>query len=129
MGDEVRDELEPVGGAIEDVCIGQGDENPASQLGEGGLGDDSGDAPACGVSTRPPDAAVDFDSHLGIRPGKVCPEGSGLTRPKPFLLLVGGPGVPHRQHELALKGQARERHQPLVGKRFFQMTGHRARSR
>jgi hypothetical protein len=29
MGDEVRDELEPVGGAIEDVCIGQGDENPA----------------------------------------------------------------------------------------------------
>ncbi len=121
--DEVCNEREPVGGAIEDVCVGEGDKNPTGELGEHGLGDVPGDATACGVPPGPPDAAVDLDGHLRIRPGKVSAEAMS-TRPQPFLLLVRGPGVPHGQDELSLERQAGARDQPLVGKGFFQMAWH-----
>ena len=105
--DEVCNEADPVGGAIEDVCVGKGDEDPTGQLGEHGLGDVPGDALACGVPPGPPDAALDFDGNLRIRPGKVSAKG-GLTRPQPFLLLVRDPGVPHGECELPVEGQAGE---------------------
>jgi hypothetical protein len=100
--DEVCNEREPVGGAIEDVCVGEGDEDPTGELGESGLGDVPADAFACGVPPGPPDAAVDLDGHLRIRPGKVSAEG-GSTRLQPFLLLVRGPGIPHGKYELSLE--------------------------
>jgi hypothetical protein len=75
VGDEIGDELEPEGGAIEDVSIGKGDEYPAGKLGESGFRDVARDAAAGGVAAGAPQAAIDLDRDHGIRPGKVRPEG------------------------------------------------------
>jgi hypothetical protein len=123
--DEVRDELEPVGGAIEDVSIGKRDEDPSGELGKGGFGDVSGDPGARGVTAGPPDAAIDLDRDLGSGPGEVGSEGGRFTRSQALLFLEGRPVVPHRQDVLSNERKAWEGDQPLVGEGFLQMAGHR----
>ncbi len=129
MRDEVRDELEPVGGAIEDVSIGKRDEDPSGELGKGGFGDVSGDPGARGVTAGPPDAAIDLDRDLGSGPGEVRAEGGALTRPQTLLLLEHHPGLPHRQRVLSDEGKVWKGDEPLVGKGLFQMAGHRRQNR
>lgn len=121
MRDEIGNELEPVGGAIKDVSIGEWDENPAGQLSEGGLGDVSGDAAAGGVTSWAPDATVDFHSDLGIGPGKIGAVRRRPTRLEVFLFLIHRPGIPDRQRVFALERQVWEGDQPLVGKGLLQM--------
>lgn len=124
MGDEIGDELEPEGAAIEDVSIGKGDEHPAGQLGEGGFGDVARDAAAGGMAAGPPQAAVDLHGHLGSRPGEIGAVGRWLTRLEAFLLLVAGPDHPRRQRMLSDERQVRERDQPLIREGLLQMAGH-----
>jgi hypothetical protein len=123
--DEIGDELEPVGGGIEDVSIGKRDENPAGELGEGGFGDVAADAPASGMAARGPDAAIDLHGHLGSGPGEISAVGGRPTGSEAFLLLKCRPRNPDRQDVFALEGQVWEGDQPLVGKGFLQMAGAR----
>ena len=128
MRDEIRDELEPVGRAINDVRIGKGDQDPARQLGEGGFGDVPADPAACGVPAGLPDAALDLDRDHGIRPGEVRAVSLGLTRPQAFLLLKECPVGPDRQGELPLERVVWEGDEPLIGEGLLQMAGHRRQS-
>jgi hypothetical protein len=118
---EIGNELEPVGGAIKDVSIGEGDENPAGQLSEGGFGDVSGDAAAAGVATRSPDATIDLHGDLSSGPGKIGAVGRRPTRLEALLLLIQRPSTPDRQRVFALERQVWEGDQPLVGEVLLQM--------
>lgn len=112
--DEISNELEPVGGAIEDVRIGKWNQNPARKLRQGGLGDVPGDAAAGGMPPWAPDSAVDLHGHLGIRPGKIRAIGRRPTRPQALLLLVRRPRAPHRDGVFPLEWELREGDEPLV---------------
>jgi hypothetical protein len=77
--DEIGDKAQPEWVAVVDVAIGEGDENPTGELGEGGFRDVSCDAVAGGMPARPPNASIDLHGDLSIWPGKISSKWRGLT--------------------------------------------------